>query len=402
MPQYAYVAYSSAQTKTGGQVDAESERAAAERLLERGLQPIEIRPLRAGWRPGHWLASSRNLTCRDRAVLARQLADLVAAGMPVLDGLRLLEDQAQGTARGRAAAGLRSAIHAGSSLGRAMGTLPRDFRPLHVSLVKAGERAGLLSTVLHEIADLEENQAELLAKLRAALMYPTITAVVGLATVLVILNVVIPRLSSIFDEMNQALPLITRLLLLLSHGAQVSWKYLVILLAGGVIATRMLGRSPAWVLRKDRLLLRLPHIGTLLESLQTARFARVLGALLRNGVPMLPALEVTAATLENSWMRSRLSQSIARVHAGDRLGSALESGSAFSRVVCGMISVGETTGNLEQTLQRIADSSARDASRGLQVLIGLLEPALIITMGLFVAFIVAAVILPIFQVNLGM
>jgi general secretion pathway protein F len=320
----------------------------------------------------------------------------------MLDALILLERQTESPRLSEALLVMQAAVRDGRSLSEAMGSLPKDFSKVHVSLVRAGEGTGLLSVVLGQVAALEEREQELKTRVRAALMYPTITAIVGLATILVILSFVVPRLSSIFEEMDQALPLITRVLLLLSSVAQWIWTYALVFILAGLLALGFLPKSRRWSLFKDRFLLRLPRLGHLIMTMQVARFAGILGALLRNGVAMVPALGVTAETLDSRVVRSKLRSAVRRVNQGERLGVALEKERVLPQVVTGMITVGESTGNLETTLGRISESSTREAERMVRTLVGLVEPSLIILMGLFVAFIVAAVIIPIFQVNLAM
>ncbi|MFC1573019.1 type II secretion system F family protein [Candidatus Eisenbacteria bacterium] len=400
MPEFVYQAYQSPGQRIDGRLNAESERTAAELLLQQGLQPIEIRALGVRRPILSRLLPGRRLGGRERAQLTRQLADLVSSGMPMLSALDLLEGQCQQPRIHRSLMSLQKAVRAGKSLGEAMETLPKDFNKIQVSLVKAGEGAGLLATVLNQIADLEEGEDELRNKVRSALTYPAITAVVGLLTVLVILNFVIPRLSSIFDQTGQTLPLITRILLSLSTIAQWIWKYGLPILLAGLLAMRLASRSTGWIRFRDSQLLKLPKLGSLILTVQTARFARILGSLLRNGVAMVPALTVTTETLDSSVVRDDLRQAVNRVSQGERLGDALAKEKALSGVVTSMISVGETTGNLETILERISTNSGRDADRQVKVLVGLVEPVLILLMGVFVAFIVAAVIIPIFQVNL--
>jgi len=400
MPSFIYSAYQGPENKVGGKIVAESESMAAEILLQRGLQPIDIRT--PDVRRSLWsrLSFRRHLNCQDRADLARQLGDLVISGMPMLDALDLLEHQSQSPRQQVTLRALHGSVRDGSSLGEAMELLPKDFGQVQVSLIKAGEGAGLLTTVLAQSAELDEREHHLRSRVQTALMYPTITAVVGLLTVLVILNFVIPRLSSIFEEMGQALPAITRLLLALSDTARWIWGNGLLFLLVIFLCVKLVPRSQWWRDFNDRLLLRLPKVGNLILTMQIARFTSILSSLLKSGVAMVPALLVTANTLDNRAVQRRIRSAASRVSEGERLGNALEKEGALSSVVNSMIAVGETTGNLASTLERISASNSRKADRMVKITVGLIEPCLIIIMGVFVAFIVAAVILPIFQVNL--
>lgn len=344
MTEYDYAAYQGPHARIEGRLQAESEDEAAASLLASGLQPVEIKPVRGRDPLVFRLSLRRKLTHGERALLARQLGDLVASGMPLLDALQLLQEQAVAPAVKVVLSALEKGIRGGGSLADAMASLPGDFGEVHVSLARAGEGAGFLITVLTQIATLEEREQEMRGRLQAALLYPTITAMVGLGTILVILNFVIPRLSSIFGEMGQSLPLITRALLNVSSGAQWIWRHGLLILLILLLSTRLLRRSEGWRLLKDRLVLRLPRLGHLVMTLQVARFTGILGSLLRNGVSMVPALAVTAETLENRSVRHQLKAAMERVNQGERLGGALEKEMVFTRTVTGMIAVGETTG----------------------------------------------------------
>ncbi len=400
MPEYSYSAYRGPGARISGRLSAESESAAAATLLSDGLQPVEISAVGVGGRRLRVFAS-RRLGGSERALFARQLADLIGAGMPLLDALALMAEQTDSPSLRRALGGLQGAVRDGRSLGDSMATLPKDFTQVHVSLVRAGEGNGLLGLVLQQIAALEEKELGLRSKVRAALMYPAITGVVGFLTILVILNFVIPRLATIFDEMDKALPAITRLLLVMSDLAGYLWNPGLPIIIVLYLIVRYLPKREGRVPIKDRLLLRLPGFGSLLVRIQVARFTRVLGSLLGNGVSMLPALKVTGETLDNRAVQSRLRGVQERVNRGERLGAALAGEGVFPRMVTGMIQVGERTGELEATLERIADSSEGEADRRMKTLVGMVEPLLILLLALFVAFIVAAVIIPIFQVNLA-
>jgi general secretion pathway protein F len=402
MPEYAYWAYQGPASRIAGRLSAESETAAAQALMQKGLQPVEIKAIRSPRRFPLGLSVRRRLGSRDRALLARQLADLTSSGMPMLDALILLESQSEGQRLRDALLVMQGAVRAGRPLSEAMESLPRDFSRVHVNLARAGEGTGLLPIVLAEMAALDEREYELRAKVKAALVYPTITAVVGLLTILVILNFVVPRLSSIFEEMHQTLPLVTRVLLFVSRIARSFWRYGLVLILVVALLLSLLRRSRRSSLLRDKLSLRLPGVGRLVLAMQLARFTGILAALLRNGVPMVPALRATADTMDNQILRAALSRVVGRVNEGSNLGSALERERVFPRIQAGMISVGERTGNLEATLARLSESGGREMERNVRTLVALVEPALIILMGIFVAFIVAAVIIPIFQVNLSL
>ena len=382
MPEFRYEGYAAPGQRVDGRVIADSEQDVVDILLRQGLAPVNIRPARTHRRAWGEFDASRPLRHRERADLARQLSDLIRAGMPVLGALRTLQDLAQSARYRRVTTALHAQVEGGHPLGEAMAGLPRDFSAVQVSLVRAGEMAGMLTVVLDQIADLDDREHELRGRVQAAMIYPSTTAVVGAITIFLILTFVTPRLAGIFTEMGRDLPAITRVLMSFSGAAQWVWRHLLFVGAGAAALALLLARIKGLSLLRDRWMLRLPRLGRLTWSLQVARFASILGAMLRNGVPMVRALEVSVGTLENRVIAQRLRRVIERVNGGQRLGEAIAAEEAMPVMVSGMISVGERTGELETTLDRIGSAASRDADHLLRILVGLVEPALIIVLGI--------------------
>lgn len=401
MPEYAYKALEGRGQRIRGLVSADSEAAVADVLIHRGLHPLEIK------RKESWLSRLRSfhvrglLRHRERALIARQLSDLLTSGMPVHSALRVIEKQSDSAVVKTAVSDIVRLIEDGQSLSGAMGALPRQFSQVHVSLVRAGESGGFLTQVLDQFAELEERADELKSRVRSALTYPGITAAVGFVTILIIINFVIPRLSVIFEEMGRSLPWTTRLLIFLGNLGHTTWIWLGAITVVAALAYGFLRRSTRWMLLKDTVLLRLPGLGGMLLDMNISTFAGTLGSLIRNGVPLVQAFQVSVDTLDNGKLRKELEPALADVNEGRGLGVSLESAGVLPRVVTGMISVGEETGHLEDTLQRISQSAFQKGERRMKTAVGLIEPGLIILLGLVVGFIVASIMLPIFQVDIG-
>jgi len=401
MPEYVYKALGTEGRRVRGSVTGPTRMAVAGDLIRKGLHPLEIRPREALLSRFHRILGRKRLGHRERALIARQLSDLVTAGMPVHSALRIIGRQSNSPAVKGVMSELIRVIEDGKPLSKAIQDMPRDWSPVHASLIRAGESGGFLTRVLDELANIEERDDELKARVRAALAYPSITSLVGLLTILVIINFVIPRLSAIFEEMGSSLPWTTRLLMALGGSSDIILPLTAIALAGGVLAYALLRRSARWLERKDGWLIKAPVVGALLLQTNISRFAGVLGSLVRHGVPLDQALRVSMETLGNLRLRRNLEPALHRVNEGGGLGASLEAVGVLPPVVTGMITVGEETGHLEDTLDRISQSAFRQAERRMKVAVSLIEPALIILLGVVVAFLLASIMLPIFQVELG-
>lgn len=401
MSEYRFKAFAAPGVLVIGLQTASSRHDALAALQRRGLDPVELEPAGESTPWYQRLLGPRTLRSRDRALVARQVSDLLAAGMPVSQALEVVRGQADSPRVRTVVRQLHQHVGEGHALSEAMAALSDHFPQVQISLARAGESGGFLAVALGEIADLEEKDQELRGRVQSALVYPTITAMAGLVTIFVILNFVVPRLSAIFDEMAQGLPWMTRALLDLSEIARWAWDHPIVVTLATLVFVYVIRRAHAWRDARDRWFLEAPRLRRLTNAVAVARFAGTLGSLLRNGVPVLPALRVTVDTMDNREVRRRLRMVCDRVSEGEALGGALDAERTLPKVVCGMITVGEATGNLEGSLARIRDSYAREVDRLVRIAVSLVEPGLIVLLGLFVAFLVAAIVIPILQVNLS-
>ena len=388
-------------------LEADSARAARQLLRSRGLIALNVQAvLSGGARPGVGSVFGRRLSQTELSVLTRQLSSLLNAALPVSDALTVLVEQSERQSLRELMAAVRTDVLAGSSLSAALARHPRQFPDLYRALIAAGEESGQLGSVLSSLADFIEERARLQQKILLAFVYPIIVTAVALLVVIGLLTYVVPKVVQVFEQQRQVLPLLTRIMIALSNFV-VNDGWIVLLLVIAVIAAAYFAlQVPALRMSWHRTILRLPVLGVLSRSINTARFAGTLSILVGSGVPILRSLQAAGETLGNDALRGRVVEAAVRVREGFSLASALrrdERGAAqqrlFPPVLIHLIASGEATGQLPQMLARAADMHAREAERRTLLFTSLLEPALILLMGAVVTLIVLAVLMPIIEIN---
>ena len=400
MPRFAYRAKDHALHAIEGTIEADSETAAIGRLGSEGVFPIAISEVGAAT-ASLVIGATRRVSPRTLAYLTRQLADLLGGGLPLLGALTLLAKQTEQLSLRRVVESLVEAVRDGRSLSDAMGAHPEAFPPLYRSMVKAGETGGGLEPSLSRLAELGEHEAELRSRVVSASAYPIFVLCVALVMTLFLLTYVIPKLSLVFLETGQALPLPTRILLAVSGLFTHWWWALALGLALAVWLLRQWHASPAGRASIDRTLIAVPAFGVLVRKLETARFARNLGIMIGQGVPILQALEVVAANIANATLREAIVQTREAVRDGAGIAAALSATGQFPVFVSNMIAVGEESGTIDGALVKVAVTYEREIDRTIRVLTTILEPVLLLLVGGVVMFIVLAMLLPVFQIGLG-
>ncbi len=393
-----------------GVLEADSARQARQMLRNQGLVPLAVEPVEAeSAQRGPGGRRGRRLSQTELAVLTRQFASLLAAALPIADALTVLVEQSEQQVVREMMASIRTEVRGGMSLSAALARHPRQFPAIYRALIAAGEESGKLGSVLGSLADFIEERARLQQKIALAFVYPAILTVVALLVVVFLLTYVIPQVVQVFAQTKQALPLLTRAMIGLS-GFLRSYGWLLIVGAGaaGFAVSRAL-RVPGIRLQWHRRILRLPIIGTLSRAINTARFASTLSILVGSGVPILRSLQAAGETVTNLALRGRVLDAAQRVREGASLARALRAEDddraaqgrvrLFPPVLIHLIGSGEATGKLPEMLARAADMHAREAERRAMLLTSLLEPALILSMGLVVMLIVLAVLMPIIEIN---
>ncbi len=398
MPAYAFEALSADGQTRKGTLEADSAKAARTQLRAQGLVPLSVEAVQAA-KAGSALLTRRVLGAQALAVWTRQLAGLVGSGLPLERALASLSNEAESEAERNLVADLRAEVNSGSTFGRALAQHPREFSAIYVAVVGAGEQSGNLALVLEHLAQDLEDQQVLNAKLLGAALYPAIVSLVALAIVLFLVTYVVPQVASVFAGSKRALPFLTVLMLGLSDVVRsYGWLMLSVLVLG-MAAARWALRAPELRYRFDAAWLGLPIIGRLSRSYNAARFASTLAMLAAAGVPILKALQAASDTLSNQAMRRDAQDALAAVREGAPLASALAQKKRFPGLLSMFARLGEQTGQLPLMLQRAASQLSSEVQRRAMQLATLLEPLLIVLMGLVVMLIVLAVLLPIIQMN---
>lgn len=409
MPNFQFVGLDRQGQKVSGQVVAENERAVIGRVKEMGYFPTEIRSLDEATAPtpapevrrtGQRSLWAGRVRPQDMAVFSRQLANLIKGGLPMLRSLDALIEHTESDRLRDALIDVYEAVKGGASLHESLLAHPKVFPPLYTSMIRAGEASGQLGVVLNWLAQFQEKEQARRNQVRAALAYPMLLVVVGSTAVFLLLTFLVPRFAALFQEFNQALPLPTVVLMKIAGGFSRGWWALLLALLLVRLAFRQYRATPAGRYRLDALKLRLPVIGSLVRRMAIARFARTLGTLLRGGVPILEALEVVRDVLGNERMARAVDEVQYRVREGESLAEQCRRTGFFPAMVTHMIALGEETGDLEGVLETVADTYDVEVDNALKGMISLLEPVIILTMGGIVGFVVAAMLLPIFQMNL--
>ena len=401
MPAYSYAALNAQGRTEQGVVEADSERAARSQLRTQALVPIKVLPVAAPQaRPGDIvLWSARVFSRTDLVVWTRQLASLVAAGLPLERALTALSEEAATPAQRDLVAQLRAEVNAGAPLAQALAMHPREFDELFVAVIGSGEQSGRLGQVLGQLANDLEAAHTMRSKLLAASLYPAIVSAVALLIVLFLLAYVVPQVAEVFTSTQRSLPWLTVAMLAISQWVQALWLWLLLLSVAGAVVLRVALRQPLFRQQFDNAWLRLPLVGRLSLGYNAARFASTLALLVGAGVPMLKALQTAAQTLSNMALRDDAMQAIELVREGAPLASALAHNKRLPSLLSMFARLGEQTGQLPQMLQHAADHLGSEVQRRALQLATVLEPLLIVVMGLVVMLIVLAVMLPIIQLN---
>ena len=401
MPAYSYAALNAQGHTEQGVVEADSERAARSQLRSQALVPLKVLAVAAPQaRPGDIvLWTARVFSRTDVVVWTRQLASLVAAGLPLERALTALSEEAATPAQRDLVAQLRAEVNAGAPLAQALAMHPREFDTLYVAVIASGEQSGRLSQVLAQLANDMEAAHTMRSKLLAASLYPAIVSSVALLIVLFLLAYVVPQVAEVFTSTQRSLPWLTVAMLAISQWVQALWLWFLLFSLLGTVVLRLALRQPAFRQQFDNVWLRLPLVGRLSLGYNAARFASTLALLVGAGVPMLKALQTAAQTLSNMALRDDAMQAIELVREGAPLASALAQHKRLPSLLPMFARLGEQTGQLPQMLQHAAEHLGNEVQRRAMQLATVLEPLLIVVMGLVVMLIVLAVMLPIIQLN---
>jgi len=396
MTQFRYRAVSAAGEMLQGQMEAASLDEVVSRLQDQGHTPLDARAADSGAASGGmagWFKRGA-FTGDQLAQFTHQLATLLGAGQPLDRALGILMDLPEGASAKQLIERVRDRVRGGTPLSQALDDEHSVFPKLYISLVRAGEAGGSLEDTLRRLADYLERSQQLRGSIINALIYPAFLMVGVLGSLLLLLAYVVPQFVPIFDDMQVPIPLITQVVLAIGNTLQSWWWALLILLILGVLIARSRLRDPAAKVAWHTRLLTMKLIGPLLLKVETARIARTLGTLLKNGVPLLTSLGIARQVTGNKALDLALAQASEQVKEGAGLSFALAQAQRFPRLALQMVQVGEEAGQLDTMLLKVADTFELESRRAIDRLLAALVPALTIVMTVMVAFIMAAILLP--------
>jgi type IV pilus assembly protein PilC len=410
MPVFTYKAFQSDGKTAEGQIEAGGRQEAFRQMEEKGLRPITLAEKSASGAerngaasaagPAKFSLQSRKVTPRMLENFTRLLSSLLAAGVPLSRALVILCKEASNPTAAVQWKKIYDSVIDGISLADSMATMPETFPRVYVAMVSAGETGGFLDLVLSQIADFQSREKELKSKVTAAMLYPAILFVLAVGVLIVLMTFFIPRFQKMFDQLGGQLPLLTRIIIGVSHVVRAYGLFAAV----GAVVVGLLVRN--WVASEEGrrswegMVLRIPVLGPLLSQFAMARFCRMLGTLLNAGVPLVQALNVARKSIGNQILVDAVSNSIDRVKEGAQLGASLsDCRNLFPSSVLEMISVAEESGKLDQELVRIAAVTEGDLDRNLKTSVAFLEPLMLFFIAAFVGTIFIGMLLPIFSMQ---
>lgn len=399
MPIYTYTAKSHPHKTTQGEIEAESEQGAINKLTKMGCFPISLQ-VKTFSSDKQGPSYSGKISNRDLVLFTSQLAGLIEGGVNIVKGINIIANQTHNKYLQAVLTDVTARIKDGKFLSDSLAAHPNLFSAFYTSMIHTGEASGNLKFTLRHLADFLEEQQEFKDSLRAGLTYPLFILMVGAVTVFVLLTFVIPRLITMFEDMGQVLPLPTRILIGTS-GFLRSYGWLIIAVIFILIfLLRRLNNNPSARIFLDRFKLKLWLFGEIMLKAEISRLMRILALLISGGIPIISSLEISSSIVKNQVLKSEIKKFKEQINNGKSLSVAFKGSEFFPELVTSIVAIGEETGTLDKTLKGIAQDYEKEVNRTLKALSRLLEPVIILTMGLIVGFIVLSMLLPIFQINL--
>lgn len=430
MPQFSYTAKDAKGSQVEGVMDAAARGAVVSRLQQMGYFPIRIiasdgaavsspkvtskgsakatapEPAKPKASASAKPAASgglfrKRLKTGDLATFNRQLADLIGAGVPLVKSMTILQKQNMHPELTHVVEEILLDVQGGTTFADALARHPTVFNNLYIALVKSGEAGGMLDSVLKRLADFSEMEEGIRSRVKSALAYPVVMVIACVGAIFVMFSFVIPRIMETFEQLGQTLPVMTQILIAISDFFQTWWMAVLGAVILGGFALRQYARSAAGRVVWDHGVLKLPVFGEVVRKREAARFARTLGSLLQNGVPILTALDIVKEVADNSIFKGEVDRIVEAITQGSGVADPLRTSVVFPAVAVNMIAVGEETGRLPEVLIRVGETYEVEVERSMRTLTSLLEPIIILVMGVIVAFIVISLLLPIFTMDPG-
>ncbi len=399
MPAFDYKALDPRGKQKHGVLEADSARAVRQQLREQGLAPLAVEPAVEKRSKASPMGGRGSLNAADLALVTRQLATLIQAGIPIEQALSAAAQQSDRPRIKGMMIAIRAKVMEGYTLADSLGEFPRAFPRLYRSTVAAGEHAGHLDLVLNRLADYTEARQEARQKIQLAAIYPIILSVVALAIVVFLLTYVVPDIIEVFLKQGQELPMLTRVMLAMSEFLADFGVYLLVAIVAAVLLFRLALRKPANRLRFHRALLNMPLFSGMVRGVSTARYASTLSILTTSGVPLVDAMRIAGEVLSNDYLRQELRGAAQRVSEGGSLHRALDQTGYFPPMMLHMIASGEASGELDSMLERTARMQENTLQAKIAAIVGLFEPMMLLVMGVVVLIIVLAIMLPILNMS---
>ncbi len=397
MPIYTYKAKIKPDTFRSGTIEAESEKAAINKLLLLNYHPVSIK-VKSEENNGRF-SFSKKITSKDIYIFLRQLANLNIAGLPIVKSLGNISYQSRHPKLRSVVLDLKEKLQRGKTFSEALSFHTDVFSTFEINMIKSAETTGKLPEAVAKIADLKEREIAFNNSLRSALAYPVLLLSVGILTLLVLMTFVLPKFITLFEDLEQQLPLLTQMLINTSMFLKNYWLFLATIIGAAVFFLRKRLATKKGRFLFDGFKMKVPFVKNIVLKIQVARFARTLGSLIENGVPIINALKITSEIATNLVFAQEIRHVHTQVTKGLHISAALKDSDLFDRNTLDLISVGEESGRLDEMLFRIAQMNESESSRLIDTLMFLIEPALILTLGVIVGIIVMAILLPIFQMN---
>ena len=399
MPTFAYKAKHGPDKTVDGEVQSENRAAAVARLERMGFSPLWIEEV-AGSQRGAVSTRVRKIKTRDITVFTRQLGGLLRAGVPILRALTTIQQQTENAALRGVVMEISGSVRDGRTFSESLSRYPALFSDLYVNMVRSGESAGMVDEILMRLAEARESDDEIRSRVIAAIAYPALVLSVGVLSVFVILTFFLPRIMHLFEGSTVVLPWPTRVVMAVSAVCSNYWGGLVALVGVGLLLLSRYLKTEAGRMALDGMLLKLPVIGAFARDTDIVRFARTLALLVKAGISVDRALALSGNTLVNGRLRAAvLAAANETVHQGSTVAAGFKRRSEIPEFVTNMVAVGEESGRLDEALMEVAAFYQRELDRDLRQVTTLLEPALILLVGVVVGFIIFAMLLPIFQIG---
>ncbi len=403
MALYTWSGYNEKGKVSSGMIDAVSIREAKLKLRSQGMYVSTIAEEAHGLAHPLKDISIKGLLGRvgmeDLTVTTRQLSTLIGASIPLVDALSALYEQTDSPAMKKTIAQVRDSVNEGLSFGDALEQHKRVFPELYVNMVRSGEASGALDVVLLRLAEFMEGQHRLRAKIGAALVYPAVLLMISIIVLMYLLTAVVPKVVGMFESMKQTLPLPTRILISISSFLSWTWWMIIIAAVVGVVFIVKWRKTDRGAYKFDQFRLRFPVYGTIYKKVSVARFARTLGTLLSSGVPIIESLRIVKTVVQNKIMEISIENSIAEIMDGSSLAAPLKKSGVFPPILVHMVSVGEKSGSLEEMLMKAAESYEGDVETTVAGLTSVIEPLMIVIMGVLVGFVVLSILLPMLEMS---